>query len=361
MYNGNLFAHPVSFQCKKFVTRHKPLSQQHWLKRLSKVPALNNTIDMYNSGPAIELLETRVAQLLGKESAMFVVKGMVGQNSALKQWSQLTGANTIAVHPQSHIMCDESDAYRELLALNTLTFGQPGCAVKTGDLEVLHKDLAAICIELPVRRAGFLLPDINVLKQIKQFGGQNNTPVHIDGARLLESAHHYQVSYDQLADYGDSVYVSLYKSLGAMAGGVIAGDRDFIDSLLPWRSRFGGDLFTVFPYVLSALWGLDHYLPRISEFHNRAKELSVSFKNTFGEKSLPNEVQTNGFLIDLPIKPCELEKRVLDFATYERVWLCDRIFNVNDSHISRIEIQVGDALDDWTNQELVTTIAGLIE
>lgn len=265
------------------------------------------------------------------------------------------------MHPQSHIMCDESDAYRELLALNTLTFGQPGCAIKTDDLEVLHKELAAICIALPVRRAGFLLPEIKVLKQIKQFGSQNNTPVHIDGARLLESAHHYQMSYDQLADYGDSVYVSLYKSLGAMAVGVIAGDRDFIDSLLPWRSRFGGDLFTVFPYVLSALWGLEHYLPRISEFHNRAKELSVSFKNTFGEKSLPNEVQTNRFLIDLPIKPCELEKRVLDFASHERVWFCDRIFSVNDSHISRIEIQVGDALDDSTNQELVTTIAGLIE
>lgn len=361
MYNGNLFGHPLSFQCDKFVTRHKPLSQRQWLSRLATVSAADSTIDLYSSGPAIEKLESRMAELLGKDSALFVIKGMIGQNSALKQWAKVTGSSTIAVHPNSHIVRDESDAYSALLGLDIVPFGQQGSAVTEQDIGTLPTELAALCLELPVRREGFALPELKVLKQTRAFSQQHKIPVHIDGARLFESAHHYNLSYADVAGYGDSVYVSLYKSLGAMAGGVIAGDSDFVDSLQSWRSRFGGDLFTAFPYVLSALWGLEHYLPRLVEFHQRAKHLAACFVDSFGIQSVPKAVNSNGFLIDLPIAPILFEQKVLQLAKEDKIWLCDRIFAVENNQTSRIEIQVGDALDDWQDSELVSQVVRLID
>lgn len=357
MYNGNLFAHPLSFKCTKFVTRHKPLTHKQWLDRLSSVSDIDLTIDCFNTGPTIEKLEVVVAEMLGKERALFVHKGMVGQNAALKQWSVLQGESVIAVHPQSHIICDESDAYQALFNLEAHVFGQPNAAITASDIAQLPEKLAAIVLELPVRRAGFQLPSLELLDQVRSFASNQKIPLHIDGARLLEAAAYYQLSPAELAQYGDSVYISLYKSLGAMAGGIIAGESEFIDDLVTWRSRQGGDLFTAFPYVLSAFWGIEHYLPRINEFNERASGLAQKLKNEFGDASIPLPVQCNGFLVELPISAERLEERVLNLAQNEGIWICDRIFP--QATTSRIEIQVGDALDDWTDNALIEVLKQL--
>ena len=118
--------------------------------------------------------------------------------------------------------------------------------------------------------------------------------------------------------------------LGAAAGGIIAGSEEFIESLKPWRSRFGGDMFTAFPYVLSALWGLEHYLPRISEFNQRAQNLSQLIAQNIGSEALPNPVQSCGFIVELPIDMVKLEQRALALAESERIWLFDRLYDAGE-------------------------------
>jgi len=354
-----LLGHPLMAQCTQFVTRHKPHTQREWLLSMLQAPELDLPIDLYCDGPAIELLEKKMAEILGKEKALFVHKGMVGQHSVLIQHATASGSRKIAIHPQSHIHHDESMAYQELLGLQGVMFGKQDCAIDHDDINNLPTDLAVISVELPLRRAGFRLPEWETLTRLKQHCESTATPLHIDGARLFECADYWQKSYAEVAALADSVYVSLYKSLGAAAGGIVAGDKAFIEQLIPWRSRLGGNISTVFPYILSALSGIEKYLPRVSEFNRRALSLSELIKEQLGENAIPLPVQCNGFIIELPIAPALLKEKVLAIAESEQIWLIDRIIATTDNH-SRFEIQVGDALDDWSDQEYVAKLVSLL-
>ncbi|MBB6519877.1 threonine aldolase family protein [Pseudoteredinibacter isoporae] len=359
MYDGLLLGHPLMSKCTRFVTRHRPLSQRQWLERIQQVPEIDLDIDLYNSGASIEILERRMAELLGKEKALFVPKGSIGQYSALLQWAQNHGSRKLALHPQSHFQCDESMAYETLLGFEGVMFGKPGKAIDSEDIRNLPEDVFAATVELPLRRAGFKLPEWPDLVALKQRANDSGIALHIDGARLFESADYWGKSYQDVSALGDSVYVSLYKTLGAAAGGIIAGDKVFVEQLMTWRSRLGGDLFTAFPYVLSALWGLEHYLPRVSEFNQRAQSLSKLIVDAFGESAIPEPVQSNGFLVQLPVSASVLKDRALQVAESDRVWLFDRVFEANENN-SRFEIQIGDAMDDWSDQEFVETLQALI-
>ena len=359
MYQGVLLGHPLMYQCTRFVTRHKPLTQKQWLQRMAHMPETELGIDLYSSGPAIEILEQKMAAVLGQEKALFVHKGSVGQYSALMHWSEITGNKKIAIHPQSHMQVDESLAYEKLLGLEAHMFGEPNHAITVEDVNQLPKDLCVICVELPTRRAGFLLPEWETLLAVKAVSKANGIPLHFDGARLLESADYWGKTYKEVSALADTTYVSLYKTLGAAAGGVIAGNNEVIEQLKPWRSRLAGDLFTAFPYVLTSLWGIEHYLPRIFEFNERAQTLSTIIKEKIGEKAIPNPIQNNGFLVELPISPKELEEKALKIAEKDKIWLFDRIYKT-ERDTSRFEIQVGDALDDWTNEEYVEKLASLL-
>lgn len=359
MYQGILIGHPLMSECTKFLTRHKPLSHKQWLARMAQSTVLDENVDFYGTGKTVELLEHKLAELLGKERAIFVPKGMIGQHSVLKHWSASSGSNKIALHPQSHMEVDEALAYKDLLNLDAVMFGQKNQAITIEDIDHLPNDLATVCLELPTRRAGFKLPTWETLTQLKQFTRANNTALHIDGARLFEAACYYDKPAKEIAALGDSVYVSLYKTLGAAAGAVIAGDEVFIESLKPWLNRFGSSLNTAFPYVLTALWGLEHYLPRIPQFHQRAMKLSTRIAQSLGSLAIPNLVQCNGFLVELPINADILEERAMALAKTKKIWLFDRIFRIDDNRC-QFEIQVGDALDDWQDQEVVDLLSQLV-
>lgn len=352
MYQGVLLGHPLMATCNKFLNRHKPLTHKQWLQRIEQCAELDLDIDFYNNGPAIQLLEQKMASVLGKERALFVHKGMVGQHSVLMHWSSHSQHKKIAIHPQSHMQIDEHLAYKELLGLEAEMFGQIDQAINNKDINMLPRELSTICIELPTRRAGFKLPKWQDLIRLKQFSLANNIPLHIDGARLFEAACYYDKPYNDVAALGDSVYVSLYKTLGAAAGGIVAGDADFIEQLKPWRSRLGGDLSTVFPFVLTALWGIEHYLPRVPGFYQRALELANAISLGLGQQAIVNPVQSNGFLVELAINADTLERKALEIAKNKQIWLFDRIFE-SGPNSCRFELQVGDALDDWQDHEVV--------
>lgn len=346
---------PLRFACDKFLIRHKPKTQRQWLQELLIMPDVDLEIDSFGSGPALELLESKMAKLLGKPRALFLHKGMIGQLCALKYHADTSGCNTIAIHPQSHIQVDELQAYHELLRLNAHFFGTLNKPFTLGDIHQLPSNLAAVCLELPTRHAGFQLPQWQDLETLNRHSKQNGYALHFDGARLFESAPYWNKSYRAITHLADSVYVSLYKSLGAMAGGIIAGDEHFIESLSPWKSRFGGDVNTVFPYVLSALWGIENYLPHIPDYCLRAKQLSQLLTEVFGQQAVPFEVQTNGFVLQLPIEKFFLDRAVLRYADKHKTWLFDKILD-GPKRTSRVEIQVGNALKEWSDQEVVEAL-----
>ena len=230
--------------------------------------------DRYGQTGAVARLEREVAELLGKEAAVFVPSGVMAQQAVLRVWCDRRGSRRVALPQLSHLLHHEEDGPRLVhgLRLEHLTEGRrlPGAE----DLEQLPGHLGAALVELPLRDAGCLLPSWEELSGLSGSARARGVPLHLDGARLWESQPSYGRPLDEVAALFDSVYVSFYKGLGAMAGACVAADQDVVDEVRLWRTRMGGTVFTMTPYALGALVGLRTELPRMGEYLAGARAIA---------------------------------------------------------------------------------------
>lgn len=189
-------------------------SHEYWLDIMTQSKYAKEDLDCYNQGPLVDLLENRVAKLLGKEKALFVHKGSIAQLIAMKVTCESNSNNNVIVHPKSHIDFDEENAYQTLTGLNGIKIGNDFEPFDFSDVESVNQNVATLTVEIPLRRVGFKLTSWNQLKKMSQWCNETNTHFHMDGARLWESGHYYNKSYAEISALFDSVYVSLYKGLG---------------------------------------------------------------------------------------------------------------------------------------------------
>ena len=204
---------------------------------------------------------------------------------------------------------------------------------------------------MPLRRAGFLLPPWEDLKRISGWCRDNDVPLHFDGARLWEAAAGYGRTLRAVAALADSIYVSFYKGIGGLGGCVVAGSRDSIDALEVWRTRQGAALYTSYPYALSAIDGLKRHLPRMPDFVRRARLLAARLRDEKICQIHPLVPQTNAFQVIFPGAVAQLKRRNCDFAMREKVWLFNAFFESPFEGRVIAEIVIGDAADDYTDDE----------
>jgi threonine aldolase len=236
----------------RFLGMHKK-SHRYWIEKLSNCNHIDDEIDCYNQGPLVEKLESKVAELLGKQKALFFHKGTIAQLAVLKVAAANKNNNKVIIHNKCHIAIDEQDAYQHVTNLEGILLGPSDQPFNSSDIERIDDSVSSLVIEIPLRRVGFKLTPWNELINIKQWCHANNTHFHMDGARLWESTHYYNKSLAEISALFDSVYVSLYKGIGAIGGSLIAGDEEFINQCKIWRSRLGGDEWSQFPSLLTAL------------------------------------------------------------------------------------------------------------
>ncbi|NWJ48832.1 MAG: threonine aldolase [Chloroflexi bacterium] len=354
-------ARELRAQCTRYLTGHKPLNQREWLLRLAESPYATLRPDMYNDGPAMEILEKEVAELLGKPAAIFLPKGVTAQLAALKVWTQRSRINTVAVHPKSHIDSNELNAIERYMGISLLRVGTDYQPYTLPDLEKLNEPIGAIVVELPLRNAGYKLPTWDELTAISGWAHERQIPLHFDGARLWESAYYYGRTCAEISALADSVYVSFYKGLGGMAGCVLAGAPDFIAEAKVWRTRLGGNIWTVFPFVLSALEGLHHHLPRMAEYCGRAREIAALLSQIAGLRIAPEPPHTNAFQLFLPAPLSALETAVLQLAETERTWLFGFFLESAIPGYTVTEFTVGEATLEWSDAEIVASVTRLLE
>lgn len=346
--------------CHHFLSGHLARTQRAWLEYLAASPAADFPIDRYGDGPAIALLEREVAALLDKEAALFIHKGVIAQQMALRVWTERTGRRTVALHPKSHINLDECNAYERLHQLIGLRVGEDHRPFTLQELKDLNEPCGAIVIELPLRHAGYKLLPWEELVTISVWAREQGVPLHFDGARLWESTPFYGRSCAEIAALADSVYVSFYKGLGGLAGCILAGSKDFIEETRVWKTRLGGNLFTVFPYVLAALEGLHHHLPKIEAYVARAREISAALTEIPGVMIVPSPPHTNAFQIYLPAGPLGLQKAAEKLAETEHIWLFGAFGETTFPSLTMAEITIGDAAEQWTTEEVVAAIKTLL-
>jgi threonine aldolase len=227
----------------------------------------------------------------------------------------------VALPDLSHLLHHEADGPRLVhgLRLEHLTTGR-----QTPSAELLARvpgPLGAVLVELPLRDAGCLLPSWEDLVALSVAARERGVALHADGARLWETQAHYDRPLDEIADLFDSVYVSLYKGLGALAGAVVATDDDTAAELRLWRTRMGGTLMRMTPYALGGLLGLRDQLPRMGEYLAWARALAEALA-AHGVTTFPEVPHINTFLVYADQPDGAVNERLLAFADREGTVLC---------------------------------------
>lgn len=348
----------LKLACPHIVSGHRPASPQAFLQALASHPAAALAADFYGSGGAVAELETRVAALLGKERGLFVINGVTAQLTALKRYAERAGTAAVAMHPLGHIDLDEQNAIERTAGIIPVRLGRFAPFGVT-ELASISEPLAAVVVELPLRRAGYLLPPLDALRAISDHCRARAIPLHFDGARLWEAAAGYGISLAELAALADSVYVSFYKGLGGLGGAVLTGSGAFIDALGAWKGRFGGNLFTAFPYAVAALSGLDTRLSAMPDYVARARALGQRLANRLSVT--PASPHVNAFQLLLPGTLEGLAERQRQFARERGVWLFNLLGDAPVAGHVVAEIVIGDGSLTHTAEQAAQWVEDFVD
>jgi threonine aldolase len=317
--------------------------------------------DMYGQGELITGFEKQVAELLGKEAAVFMPSGTMAQPIALRIHADRSHTPHVAFHPLCHLEIHEQKGYQVLHGLHGVLVGSPHRLLTLDDLKQVKEPLAALLIELPQREIGGQLPTWDELMAIVNWARERNIALHLDGARLWECQPFYQRSYAEIAALFDTVYVSFYKILGGITGAMLLGPEDHVAEARLWQRRQGGNLVRMFPFVLSAKQGLEMRLTRMAAYHAKAIEIAAALAALPEIEVLPNPPHTNMMHVFMRGEADRLEQAALDIAQEQKIWLVNGWQTSQNPAYQKFELTVGDASLDFTASEVTALFKTLFE
>ena len=247
--------------------------------------------DTYLGGGAVAELEAKFSALLGKEDTVFMPTGTMANHIAIRL---LCGESKHAlVQQESHVYRDESDTVTTLSGINLVplaagkaapTLAEIGDAVNRAELGPFPIKVGAIALESPVRRAdGATLPPA-LIADIAKLARAKNIAMHLDGARLLLMCGNAGFDVKTYCQPFDTVYVSLYKYLGAPYGAVLAGPKALTAKARELRHMFGGMVYQGWEAALPALEAMDGVERRYAAFHAAGERLLARLDKTPGYK-----------------------------------------------------------------------------
>ena len=349
--------------CTLHVPGHAAMAPGEELIRIGEWCRINGWhADRYGEGELIEAFEAKVASVLGKAAAAFMPSGTMAQLIALRIWCERAGHFHVAMHPTSHLELHEERAYARLHRLQVTLLGPRERPTEARDLAACPERLSALLVELPAREIGGRLPSWNGLDELSITARQREIKLHMDGARLWEAREFYAPK--TLADIGalfDSVYVSFYKGIGALAGAMLLGPQDFIAEARVWRRRQGGTLVQLHPFVASAAMRFDSQLAKMPAYHARALALGQALAAIDGLIIDPQPPQVNLFHLHLPAPANAVAEARDQLAALEGAWLAQRIVEAQVPGWSTIELYVGDNLLGLDDTTVVPLYARLLE
>lgn len=348
-------------QCERSVFRHSPQTLRAELLALAESVGADEQPDVYGEGALIEDFEREVAALLGKEAAVFMPSGTMAQQIALRIWSERTGRRTVAFHPTCHLELHERKGYQLLHGLHGALVGDADRVITMADLRATPEPLAALLLELPQREIGGQLPEWDELVEQTAWARSRGAAAHMDGARLWEAAPYYRRDYAEVAGLFDSVYVSFYKGIGAIAGAALAGPADFVAEARIWLRRHGGNLVHLYPYVLSARAGLRERLPRFASYHERAVEIAAALSRIDGVILKPGVPQTHMAHVYLRGDLETLLEASAELAREQRVALFTALRPAPVPGYGMFEMTIGDGAAAFTTDEIAGYFARVME
>lgn len=325
---------------------------------LAMIPP-DTEMDRYGDGGAVASLEAEIGRLLGKPAAVFVPSGTMAQQVTLRVHAARRQRTTVVWHPMCHLVTHEGDAYARLQHLAARPAGEPARLLTLADLTAIAEPPAALLIELPQRDIGGQQPAWADLEAQAGWARERGAAVHLDGARLWESAAGYGRSEAEIAALFDTVYVSFYKGIGALAGCCVAGPEDVIAEVREWRQRMGGTLFGMWPAAASALTGLARRRPRMAAYLEHARQVAAALAGVPGVRVIPDPPQVPMMHLLLSVTEAGFLAAARRLAEQEGIWTWPQTAPTVDPGVQRIEFAVSEAATELSVAEIARVIAEL--
>jgi threonine aldolase len=223
----------------------------------------------------------------------------MAQQIALRIWCDRKGIKKVAYHPLCHLEIHEEDGLKKLHHIESVLLAAPDRMIELNDVLTMREEAACLLLELPQREIGGELPEFETLEAISAFCRNRGIKLHLDGARLFECLPYYGKRAAEICALFDSVYVSFYKGIGGIAGAILAGDADFTQESTVWKRRHGGDLISLYPYIVSADYSYDKRIRNMEKYYEQAKELANDFHSCRAVSTRPHVPVSNMFHVHM--------------------------------------------------------------
>jgi threonine aldolase len=267
--------------------------------------------DVYGEDPAVNLLQSKIATIFGKEVGMFFPSGTMANQTAIK----------LHTNPGEQVICDKySHIYNyegggasfnsgvSFKLINGVRgmFSIKQVANSINPKDFYHSPLSSlIAIENTTNKGGGACWDINELNKINKLAKSNNLGMHLDGARIWNAIVSTGNNPLKIGENFDTISVCLSKGLGCPIGSVLIGDKNIMSNALRIRKILGGGMRQAGYLASAGIYALDNNINRLTEDHKKAKEIGeVLVKSKFVK--YVEKIETNIVIFELTEEVNEL-------------------------------------------------------
>ena len=292
--------------------------------------------DVYGEDPTVNALEKQVAEILGKDAAIYMSSGTMANQVAVRTHTE--PGDEILIEKNSHIYFYEAGGTAALSGvICNLINGERGVfgakeieevmsekephttVLRPIDLHLPRTKL--VCLENTNNRGGGKVWPIEKIAEVEKIARSKNLKMHLDGARIWNAATALNIKVSEIAKYFDTISVCFSKGLGAPVGSALVGNNDFIQEAMRYRKQFGGGMRQAGIIAAGALYALKNNIKRINEDHRNAKILAEGLSNINGIDINSEDIESNIVIFSLKtMSSHEFEKILDEMDTHVLPW-----------------------------------------
>ena len=248
--------------------------------------------------PTVNLLQEMVAELLGKEAAVFLPSGTMCNEIALRVHCR-PGEEMLA-HRTAHPIHFETGGPAALAGVNVCPLDGARGQYEAASLEAAIRPTSRhmprsrlVWVEQTSNLGGGSIWPLERVRAVTEVARRHRLATHLDGARLMNAVVASGVVAREWAAPFDSAWIDFTKGLGAPVGAALAGSRDFIDEAWRMKQQMGGAMRQAGIIAAGGIWALRHHVKRLAEDHANARRLAEGLAALPGVALDPKSVETN--------------------------------------------------------------------
>jgi threonine aldolase len=264
--------------------------------------------DVFGEDPTVNRLQARAAELFGREAALFVPSGVMGNQIAIKVHTQ--PGDEVILEEASHIFNSEMAMMAAFSGVIPRPIPSERGWLRWEQIEpairpkvYYYAQTRLICLENTHNFKGGGVYPLEWAREIIEKAHERGLAVHLDGARIFNAAVATGRSVKELTEGFDSVMFCLSKGLGAPVGSMLVGSAEFVEKARRVRKMLGGGMRQVGVLAAAGLYALEHHIERLAEDHENAQLLAQALREISEVRLEP--VETNIVIFELAETPAE--------------------------------------------------------